>query len=102
MVVCMEFESMNVALRGQCVKPLHQQTIYHLQLLNNTIFIFFCLVFFILFSKIYPLNKCKWLQLNYLRLTVTLSVSFNLPINIVELTSCNFLFFKTSSSLKLA
>jgi hypothetical protein len=25
MVTCMEFESMNVALRGQCVKPLHQQ-----------------------------------------------------------------------------
>ena len=23
----MEFESMNVALRGQCVKPLHQQAI---------------------------------------------------------------------------
>ena len=32
MVICMEFESMNVALRGQCVKPLHQQTI------NNTLF----------------------------------------------------------------
>ena len=27
MVVCTEFESVNVALRGRCVKPLHQQTI---------------------------------------------------------------------------
>ena len=32
LVTSMEFESMNVALRGQCVKPLHQQTI------NNVFF----------------------------------------------------------------
>lgn len=25
MVPCTEFESVNAALRGQCVKPLHQQ-----------------------------------------------------------------------------
>ena len=27
MVACTEFESVNAALRGQCVKPLHQQAI---------------------------------------------------------------------------
>ena len=53
MVICMEFESMNVALRGQCVKPLHQQAIVIMSFFKTLLFYHIYFVLSIVYSSIF-------------------------------------------------
>ena len=91
MVTCMEFESMNVALRGQCVKPLHQQAINNILIFLRHYYL--TIIYFFWQSPYYFLSQKNILVLSKPILSVySILIIFELSnnVSVVSMTESFF------------